>query len=211
MAEIGDPPPEDRKPDPARDPDLDEMVGFASPRALDGRPRRTEAPTPAAEPPAPETAVPPAPAPRPADAIEAVSRPAPPAGPASSVGVEPAREFGRKDRDAAPEAPLGMHAVYALILFAVPTVGVSAVIGLLSVLSREPPADQPWLSHHVFQVRTLWTAAIAAAFGVVLIVVNLGVFVLFVLALWVLARGAMGAWRLSRGRPVPDPRSWWLG
>ena len=36
---------------------------------------------------------------------------------------------------------MNLYAVYALILFAVPTLGVSAVIGLLAVTGREPPAD----------------------------------------------------------------------
>lgn len=202
----------DRQPpkDPTPDHDPDDLVGFASPASLAGRPRAPEfapepdlAPEPAppadpepviaAEPvpPAPDPVVPPPTAPRP---------PAP----------EPEPTFGRRDREAVPEAPIGLNAVYALILFAVPTFGVSAIIGLASVLFRDAPTEEPWASHHLYQLRTLWAAAIVAVIGVILIVVNLGVFVLFALVLWLVARGAWGVWLATRGRAVPNPRGWWI-
>lgn len=184
----------DRQPpnDPTPDHDPDDLVGFASPAALAGRPRASE-PEPE---PAPEPVV--EAAPEPADARTAFE-PAP----------APSAAFGR--REPAPEAPMGLYAVYALILFAVPTLGVSAVVGLLAVMFGDPPAGEPFTSHHLYQRRTLWTAAIAAVIGVILIVVNLGVFVLFVLVGWLVIRGAWGVFLLTRGRPVPNPRGWWVG
>jgi len=202
----------DRQPptDPTPDHDPDDLVGFASPASLAGRPRAPEpepepAPAPASEPatdPEPVAAAEPAiPA---ADPI--VSAPAAPPPPAP----EPEPTFGRREREAVPEAPIGLNAVYALILFAVPTFGVSAIIGLASVLFRDAPTEEPWASHHLYQLRTLWAAAIVAVIGVILIVVNLGVFVLFALVIWLVIRGAWGVWLASRGRAVPNPRGWWI-
>ena len=166
----------DRQPpkDPTPDHDPDDLVGFASPASLAGRPR--------------------APEPEPEPVVGVTPEPEP----------EPARE-------PVVEAPMGLYAVYALILFAVPTLGVSAVVGLLAVMFGDAPADEPFRSHHVYQLRTLWTAAIAAVAGVILIVINLGVFVLFVLVGWLVIRGAWGVFLLTRGRPVPNPRGWWVG
>ena len=56
--------------------------------------------------------------------------------------------------------------------------------------------------------RAVRAAGVAALAGVILIVVNLGVFVLFATALWTLARGAFGALRLTKGKPIANPHSW---
>lgn len=204
----------DRQPpkDPTPDHDPDDLVGFASPRALEGRPRKPE----------PEPVVETEPTPEPAAETvepepEPVSEPVRQAAPVDAMAAlnAAARPSTRSDfgtRDApAPEAPLSLTAIYALILFAIPTVGVSAAVGLLAVLFRDPPTDEIWTTHHLYQLRTLWVAAIGAVAGVILIVVNLGVFVLFALALWTVLRGAWGVWLATRGRPVPNPRGWWVG
>ncbi|RZJ16377.1 MAG: serine/threonine protein kinase [Brevundimonas sp.] len=112
-------------------------------------------------------------------------------------------------KDAAP-VPLGLYAVYALILFAVPTFGASALLGLLAVTGREAPADPLAASHFTYQQRSLWAAAVAAAAGAILIVVGMGVFVLFLTAIWLLVRGAAGVLKLKAGRAIADPRGWWI-
>lgn len=207
----------DRQPpkDPTPDHDPDDLVGFASPAALAGRPRAPE-PEPEPKPePAPSPATPDpdlfdppvaaAPEPRPATVAPT------PADAHAALAPEPRRDraFGR--REPVVEAPMGMYAIYALILFAVPTLGVSAAVGLAAVIFGDAPRAEPFLSHHVYQLRTLWTAAIAAVVGVILIVINLGVFVLFLLVGWLVVRGAWGVYLLTRGRPVPNPRGWWVG
>jgi uncharacterized membrane protein len=105
---------------------------------------------------------------------------------------------------------MGLYAVYALILFAVPTLGVSALIALLAVTGRAGPQEPVAASHFIFQQRTLWAGAVAALLGAILIAVGLGVFVLFVLALWLILRGAGGVLKLREGRPMPHPRGWLL-
>jgi len=128
-----------------------------------------------------------------------------------------AAAFGRADaqggRDGGGqtlEGATGLYTIYALILFAVPTFGVAAVIGLLMVWMRPKPEQPMARSHFEFQTRTLWIAAIAAAVGVVLIAVNLGVFVLVAMAMWVIVRGAWGVMTLAAGKPVANPRTWMI-
>lgn len=211
----------DRQPpkDPTPDHDPDDLVGFASSASLAGRPRMPEpeaelAPTPpAAE---PDLFAAPVETPPAAPVVDAAppppAAPVPPPEPRMPPPAPPADpEFGRRDREPGVEAPMGMYAVYALILFAVPTLGVSAVVGLLAVMFGDAPKAEPFASHHLYQLRTLWTAAIAAVVGVILIVINLGVFVLFLLVGWLVVRGAWGVYLLTRGRPVPNPRGWWVG
>jgi uncharacterized membrane protein len=122
--------------------------------------------------------------------------------------------FGRADgpraEAVAPEGAMGLYTIYALILFAVPTFGLAAMIGLFMVWTKSKP-DQPLArSHFEFQTRTLWIAAIVGVVGVVLIAVNLGVFVLFLMAVWVIVRGAWGVMTLAAGKPVRNPQTWLL-
>ena len=98
-----------------------------------------------------------------------------------------------------------LYVGYALILFAVPTFGVAAAIGLLRVWRKAPPADPVARSHFIFQQRTLMAAVAAIVGGVVLILVNVGVFVLFVMAVWTIVRGALGLKDLLEGRPIRHP------
>jgi len=198
MAEPGDPDLFDDKPAPRLEADPDADVGFCSPDALAGRSRAAE--------PGPE----PAPLPRAGSAPEARPESEPEPAPVAAPAYSPPPRSARPDDLPEPEGMMGLYTVYALILFAVPTFGVSAVIGLLAVMARDVPTHAVAVSHHVFQVRTLWTAAVVAVLGIILIVVNAGVFVLFLLVMWVLMRGARGSWLLKSRRAVPNPRSWWI-
>lgn len=98
-----------------------------------------------------------------------------------------------------------LYVGYALILFAVPTFGVAAAIGLLRMWRKTPPSDPLARSHFIFQQRTLMAAVAAIVAGVVLILVNVGVFVLFVMAVWSIVRGALGLKDLLEGRAIRHP------
>lgn len=259
MAEPGDPD-LPKQPDPAAD--HDDLIGFSSAAALEGRPRVVPEPVPetvsgsalSAEPDAgplvvpeilpdrePEPVVGPAP-----DLFEPIAaiqqthseetrpfrQPEPPAPPA--VSPSPARaaappptppgwamqtpaapgSIRRQDRTIAPPPEVAnsseLYAVYALLLFAVPTLGVSAVIALLAVTGRPGPGGTVAASHFVFLQRTLWSGAVVALLGAILIAVGLGVFVLFIVAVWLILRGASGILALKAGRAVRDPRGWFL-
>jgi uncharacterized membrane protein len=216
--------------DPSHADDHDDLIGFASPASLHGRTREPlAAPEPVAEsPPEPEPdlftarpASPPA-APEPVAAspepIPVVAAPEPAARPVEASSVfepSPGTPVRQRRRDGGADLPnggMGLYAVYALILFAVPTLGVSAVIGLLAVTGRAGPEDALSRSHFIYQQRTLWIAAVAAAAGLILLAAPfaLGVPILFLLALWLVLRGASGVWSLKSGRPIADPRGWWI-
>ena len=129
--------------------------------------------------------------------------------PAAARPVTAKPVFGRADSPVAPpEGAMGLYTSYALILFAVLTLGVAALIALVAVIGRPAPQQALALSHHIYQKRTLWIAAITAALGVVLIAVNLGVFVLFLLAVWVIVRGTTGILKLSAGQAITRPNGW---
>ena len=200
MAEPGDP--------PNADDHDDDLIGFATPASLQGRARQPE-PEPVPEP-EPELQ---------AELFEPVEEEAPTgSAPLQADSIfEPSREFStrRRRRDEAAAVPgggMGLYAVYALILFAVPTLGLSAVIGLFAVTGRPGPDDDLSSSHFVYQQRTLWAAAVAAVAGLILMAAPfaLGVPILFLLALWMVVRGASGVWALKSGRPITDPLDWWI-
>ena len=215
MAEPGDP----QTPD-----DHDDLIGFASPASLQGRVR-----TPVEVEPEPDlftasiaTSVPVEPEPEPLpQPVEASSAPAPeaaaPERPIAAASIfEPSPEFSarsrRREPAAIPGGGMGLYAVYALILFAVPTLGVSAIIGLFAVTGRNGPDDPMSLSHFLYQQRTLWVAAVAVAVGLIFFLVpfGLGPAIMFFAALWLVVRGAAGVWALKAGRPIADPRGWWI-
>lgn len=232
MAEPGDP----QTPD-----DHDDLIGFASPASLQGRvrtpadpaPEQAPAPEPEARPepdlfaasvaasipvePEPVTpfadVAPPEPEPEPAPEAAAAT----PERPIAAASVfEPTPELsarsGRREPAAIPGGGMGLYAVYALILFAVPTMGVSAVIGLFAVTGRPGPEDTMSLSHFLYQQRTLWVAAMAVTVGLIFFLVpfGLGPAIMFFAALWLVVRGAAGVWALKAGRPIADPRGWWI-
>ena len=115
-------------------------------------------------------------------------------------------QSGDYNSDEASSELTGIYAGYALILLAAPTFGVAAAIGLLRAWGRPAPVDPILRSHFIFQKRTLVAAVCAIIVGAVLILVNLGVFVLFVMAVWTIVRGALGLKDLLNGRPVAAPR-----
>ena len=89
-----------------------------------------------------------------------------------------------------------------------PLVLAAALLALLAVWKRSAPEDDFAASHFVYQQRTVWAAAVGAVGGALLIIVNIGVFILFVAALWTLARGAYGVMKLRAGQRIPHPMAW---
>lgn len=166
--------------EPGDNHDHDADIGFASAASLVGRQR---------------------------EALQAQPQAAASAPQAGRVSPAAMRDLGRRAAAPSGASPL-LYGVYILILLAVPTLGFSAVIGLLAVRNQAAPTDALEESHFAFQKRTLWIAAAAAALGAVLIIVNVGVIVLFLAAVWVLVRGAFGVFTLKAAQPIPRPQSW---
>jgi uncharacterized membrane protein len=231
MAEPGDP----QTPD-----DHDDLIGFASPASLQGHVRTPAEPEPEPEQaPEPESdarpepdlftasvaaSIPVEPEPvtpfaemTPVEPVPVPEAAATPERPIAAASIfEPSPEFSarprRREPAAIPGGGMGLYAVYALILFAVPTMGVSALIGLFAVTGRAGPEDPMSLSHFLYQQRTLWVAAVAVTVGLIFFLVpfGLGPAIMFFAALWLVARGAAGVWALKAGRPIADPRGWWI-
>lgn len=103
---------------------------------------------------------------------------------------------------------IGLSATYALILLAVPTFGVAAVVGLASVLWGTEVEDDLGRNHREYQKRTLTIALASIIAGAILIVINVGVFVLFVMLIWTLLRGMRGLRALQQGQKIQNPRGW---
>jgi len=208
MAEPGDPTGPEAGSD---DHDHDAHVGFVSPASLAGRARPAEPkpkPDPVETPAAarePDLFDPPEPLPP--IRSDPFERTAPQAPRGAAPRQTVSRGSAGRGSEPAP-APMSLYAVYILILLAVPSLGLSAVLALLAVTGRDGPEEPLAASHFVYQQRTLWSAAVAAVLGGLLVIVNIGVFVLFLLALWILARGAFGVLRLKAGRAIDNPQSW---
>jgi uncharacterized membrane protein len=214
--------------DPSNADDHDDLIGFASPASLQGRtrepkaepvevPERVTGPEPTPDLFTTPAATTPSAAPEPRPEPEVIApKPAPAPVEAEAVFQRaPEASMNRRRRDPGARLPgggMGLYAVYALILFAVPTMGVAAIIGLLAVTGRSGPEDALSRSHFIYQQRTLWTAAVAAVSGLILLAAPfaLGVPILFLLALWLVLRGASGVWALKSGHAIADPRGWWI-
>lgn len=203
----------------SHDPDHhdDDLIGFASPASLQGRNREpvppvAPEPTPSAEAeddlfePKPEPVFAPPPRAAAPDPEPAVT---PQWARETPVSAQPTGSFARRGEQPSPvDGAMGIYSVYALILFAVPTLGVSALIALVAVTGRPGPQGEVAASHFIFQQRTLWAGAVVALLGGILIAVGLGVFVLFMLAVWLILRGAGGVMKLKAGQPIARPRAW---
>lgn len=206
------------RPEPEPEPDL-----FAASVAASLPVEPEPGPAPVASDPSPTpiasvaASIPVEPEPQPGPATAAPEAPPVAAAPVAAGSIfEPSPEFAarqrRRESPAIPGGGMGLYAVYALILFAVPTLGVSAIIGLLAVTGRPGPEEPLAQSHFIYQQRTLWTAAVAVAVGLIFFLVpfGLGPAIMFIAALWLVARGAAGVWSLKAGRPIADPRGWWI-
>ena len=219
LPSFADPTPPARTPSPptpqpdSHDHTHDDLIGFTSAAALGGVscPPGWGGKAPEAE---PEPDLFDAPATRPVNRLAALRQETFGGAPAASSPVAPAGHAPERPTEA-PAAPteqaeggMGLFAVYALLLGAVPTLGASALVALVAVTVRPRPAQPLARSHFDFQKRTVWIAAITAVLGVVLIAVNIGVPVLFILAVWTLARGAWGLMTLARGMTIRKPRQW---
>lgn len=178
---------------------LSEPVSFTAPEPVAPEPVAPEAPAP--EPAAPETVNTPA-----AAAVVQRAR-----AHVATARTETARSG--KGHDLSEESrgeTVPLFATYALTIGAIPTLGVGLVLGLIVAWLFRGSAT-PWLqTHYTYLIRTLIAAVIVGLVAVILLLVGIGIFIAFVLALWMLARGINGALRLSAGQPIRDPRSWLL-
>lgn len=111
--------------------------------------------------------------------------------------------------------------VYILYIVALPTVGLSSVVGLIMAYVLKAEAGPAARSHYIFQIRTFWLHLLAFPVGLLLIAIGVPLsFVLvgvpFVIVggllmagahLWYLVRCVIGLVVALQGDPYPRPRS----
>lgn len=110
---------------------------------------------------------------------------------------------------------LFVGAVYVLYLMALPSLGLTSVIGVIIALARKDEAPAWLKSHYDFQVWTflypILLVALLLAMMLTIILIPLvpliGMLCGLFLGLWILARCVVGLIRLVDGRGNPDPRS----
>jgi uncharacterized membrane protein len=195
----------EQKPAPRPAAPMDDLFAERAEPVATPEPEPTPAPTPTPK------VVAPAVEPAPVEPEPAPPKPVDAAGVFAPSPESAARLPGRRPAPI-PGGGMSQFAVYALILFAVPTLGASALIGLFAVTRRDPPDEPLTRSHFIYQQRTLFAAGVAAVAGLILLAAPfaLGVPILFFLALWTVARGASGVWKLKAGQPIAEPRGWWI-
>lgn len=112
--------------------------------------------------------------------------------------------------------------IYGLYVVTLPTVGLSAVIGLILAYVLKGEAGPVAWSHYVFQIRTFWLHLLFFPLGLILLVVGiplsfvvvgiplviLGGLMLAGAHLWYVIRSLIGLVVAIGGGPYPRPRSW---
>lgn len=133
-----------------------------------------------------------------------------------AVGMDP--RFSR----ARDESLVPAIVIYLLFVVTLPTIGLSAVIGLIMAYVLKGDAGPVAWSHYLFQVRTFWLHLLFFPLGLLLVIIGIplsfvvvGVPILIVGGLmllgahvWYVVRCIIGLVIAATGEPYPRPRSW---
>jgi uncharacterized membrane protein len=89
--------------------------------------------------------------------------------------------------------------------------GITPLIGL--VLAYISQAEAPeWLqTHYKFQIRTWWIGFLFGVITFILSFVLIGLFLIPVLAIWLIIRCVKGLNAATKQEPINDPDSWLFG
>lgn len=90
-------------------------------------------------------------------------------------------------------------------------IGVSGIVGIVLAYVNRGKAGGFVESHYTFLIRTFWIGLLYALISVVLMMLVVGFLLMFVVAVWFIARCVLGLQALQRGEPVRNPQSWLLG
>ncbi len=88
---------------------------------------------------------------------------------------------------------------------------ISMPIGIVLAYVNRGKAGGFVESHYTFLIRTFWIGLLYALISVVLMMLVVGFLLMFVVAVWFIARCVLGLQALQRGEPVKNPQSWLLG
>jgi len=100
--------------------------------------------------------------------------------------------------------------IYILYLAGL-VIGVSGIVGIVLAYVNRGKAGGFVESHYTFLIRTFWIGLLYALISVVLMMLVVGFLLMFVVAVWFIARCVLGLQALQRGEPVKNPQSWLLG
>jgi uncharacterized membrane protein len=97
---------------------------------------------------------------------------------------------------------------YFLLLLAVPTGGLTALVGVALAYAHRARAPAWLVDHFTWQIRTFWLALLYAAIGAVLAPVLVGFVVLAAALVWYVVRCALGYRWLERNTSPRDVETW---
>ncbi|UCI07230.1 DUF4870 family protein [Mesorhizobium sp. B1-1-8] len=100
--------------------------------------------------------------------------------------------------------------IYILYLASL-VIGVTAIVGIVLAYINRGKAGGFVESHYTFLIRTFWIGILYALISLVLVFLIVGFLLMFVVAVWFIARCILGIQALQRGEPVRNPESWLLG
>ena len=100
--------------------------------------------------------------------------------------------------------------IYILYLAGL-VIGVSGIVGIVLAYVNRGKTGGFVESHYTFLIRTFWIGLLYALISVVLMMLVVGFLLMFVVAVWFIARCVLGLQALQRGEPVKNPQSWLLG
>lgn len=100
-----------------------------------------------------------------------------------------------------------VQVIYALYLAGL-VIGISGLVGIvLAYINRGK--SEAWIeTHYTYIIRTFWIGLLYALISCVLIIMFIGMFLLFAVAVWFIARCIVGLQAVGRGEPVRNPQSW---
>jgi uncharacterized membrane protein len=105
--------------------------------------------------------------------------------------------------------PTNAQVVYILYLAGL-VVGITGLIGLVLAYINRSRAE-PWVAtHYTWAIRTFWIGLLYGLISCVLIFMVIGVFLLFAVVVWFIARCIIGLQAAGRGEPIKNPNGWFI-
>jgi uncharacterized membrane protein len=99
--------------------------------------------------------------------------------------------------------------IYILYLAGL-VIGISGLVGIvLAYINRGK--SEAWVeTHYTWLIRTFWIGVLYGLISAVLIVLVIGFFMLFAVAVWFIARCIIGLQAVGRGEPIRNPNGWFI-
>ena len=92
-----------------------------------------------------------------------------------------------------------VYILYALSFI----VGITYVAGVIVAYIKRPESKDTWLeSHYTWQIKTFWYSLIGMVIGIILMVVFIGFFIMFAVAVWTIYRIVKGWLALNDEKPL---------